>query len=315
MLQLSIIIPAYNAEAWITRCLDSCLAQDVSKDLYEIIVVNDGSIDHTDLIAREYSIKYPNIIVLTKENGGLSSARNAGLGISKGEYVFFLDSDDWISPSSLYKIVASAKEKPDVISIGYKLVYTDGHFDTILPKKTASREILMSMNYPMGAPFWILSKSFIDKNYLSFVEGIFHEDNEFTPRMLYLAKTIRTIDYPIYNYFIQLQGTIISSKNIKKSYDLLDIIASYRLFAAEHVKKEDEFIFREHSLLAFNSCCANASQCSKEEKFDLYNFITNSNSLLQYLFQYKHYHHYKYILEAFCGRLSAKKLLRYKLNL
>lgn len=315
MVLLSIIIPAYNAEAWIKRCLDSCLTQDVCNDQYEIVIVNDGSIDHTDIIAREYSIKYPNIKVLTKENGGLSSARNAGLRISKGEYILFLDSDDWISPSSLSKIVASTEYKPDIISIGYKLVYTDGHFDTILPKESVGREILISMNYPMGAPFWILSKSFIEKNCLTFLEGIFHEDNEFTPRILYLANTIQTIKYPIYNYFIQLQGTIVSSKNIKKSYDLLDIIASYRLFTAEYVKKEDEFIFREHSLLAFNSCCANARQCSKDERLNLYNFIVNSNNLLQYLFHYKHYHHFKYIIEAFCGRLSVKKLLRYKLSL
>jgi glycosyltransferase involved in cell wall biosynthesis len=310
MVKLSIVIPAFNVEKWISRCLDSCLNQNLSYDLYELIIVNDGSTDDTIKIIKEYSDSYSNVKIITKKNGGLSSARNAGLGLANGEYVLFLDSDDWISESSLTALIDLFDDSPDVISIGYKLVY-DNHTKTVLPYCNNGKELLESHNYPMGAPFWILKRDFINKYNLRFKEGIFHEDNEFTPRVLYLASSIKLLKLPLYNYFIQNEGSIISSKNIKKSYDLLNIVTSYKGFVDQFVAEKDEFIFRELSLLAFNACCANAKNCMPEERQALYRSIILDSNLKEYLFSYSGYKRPKYICEAFVGRNLSDLFLKY----
>ena len=105
-MKLSIIVPLYNVEKYIEKCILSLVNQDFRD--YEIIVVNDGSPDESANIVNELKIKYPNVLLFHKENGGLSSARNFGLEKAKGEYVWFVDSDDWIEPdiiSLLYKHV------------------------------------------------------------------------------------------------------------------------------------------------------------------------------------------------------------------
>ncbi|HEM5188819.1 TPA: glycosyltransferase, partial [Streptococcus suis] len=107
---LSVIIPVYQVEKYLKRCIDSVLAQKFID--YEIILVDDGSTDSSPEICDEYSIEHPHISVIHKENGGLSDARNVGIKHAVGEYIFFLDSDDWISPTmfeSLKEIISSKK--------------------------------------------------------------------------------------------------------------------------------------------------------------------------------------------------------------
>ena len=97
MLKLSIIIPVYNVEPYIAKCLDSCLQQDLPADEYEIIVVNDGSPDNSVVIVKDYMQRYLNVRLVNRENGGLSAARNTGLAHANGYYVAFLDDDDeWV---------------------------------------------------------------------------------------------------------------------------------------------------------------------------------------------------------------------------
>ena len=313
MIKLSVIVPAFNVEKWLARCLDSCISQDQFFDSCEIIVVNDGSTDNTESIALKYCELYSNIKLISKANGGLSSARNAGLDVALGKYVFFLDSDDWISESSFSKILHLTRYNPDVISIGYNLVYKD-RVETFLPNGNSGKELLSSLNYQMGAPFWILNKNFVQEYGLAFKEGIFHEDNEFTPRVLYLASIIKTLDYPIYNYFIQDCGTITSTPNIKRSYDLLEIVDSYKKFVDEYVDKTDEYLFREHAMLAFNSCCANARLCTNEEKKKIYEYISSNNVLHKYLFLYNNYKHIKYFCESIVGRFFRKIFLLFMIR-
>lgn len=98
---ISIVVPVYNAEKYICQCLDSLLAQGIPNEDYEIICVNDGSQDHSLPILTKYAEKYPNIIVIDKINEGVSAARNKGLDIAQGKYVWFIDADDWISKDFL----------------------------------------------------------------------------------------------------------------------------------------------------------------------------------------------------------------------
>ena len=98
---LSLILPVYNVEEYLGRCIESCLNQDLPKSEYEIIVVIDGSPDNSIDVAKRYQKKNKNIKIITRENGGLSAARNTGLQVASGDYVWFIDSDDAITENSL----------------------------------------------------------------------------------------------------------------------------------------------------------------------------------------------------------------------
>ena len=105
MLKLSIIIPVYNVEKYIEKCLVNCAQQDCCTDSYEIIVVNDGTKDNSLAIAEDVARRYDNIYITSQLNAGLSEARNKGLSLAKGEYVWFVDSDDWIDTNCLTDIM------------------------------------------------------------------------------------------------------------------------------------------------------------------------------------------------------------------
>ena len=123
---LSIIVPMYNMSKYLASCLDSLVNQNIDKAEYEIILIDDGSTDNTLDIAKEYASKYDNIKVITKENGGVSSARNLGIDISEGEYIWFVDSDDFISSNCLAFIKRIIIENtPEFISMAYKKVNED----------------------------------------------------------------------------------------------------------------------------------------------------------------------------------------------
>lgn len=98
---LSIIVPVYNVEEYVGECLDSLLDQDITKEDYEIICVNDGSTDKSGEIVSDYVMKHSNVVLLEKENGGVGSARNLGLDNAGGDYVWFVDSDDLVQPNVL----------------------------------------------------------------------------------------------------------------------------------------------------------------------------------------------------------------------
>ena len=108
MVNVSVIIPIYRVESYLSRCVDSVIEQTM-KDI-EIILVDDGSPDFCPQICDEYGLKDTRVTVIHKENGGLASARNAGMRVATGEYVFFLDSDDWIDPQTLEELLCVAKE-------------------------------------------------------------------------------------------------------------------------------------------------------------------------------------------------------------
>ena len=103
-MKLSIVIPVYNVEKYVNRCLLSVLNQKVSSNEYEIVIVNDGSTDSSLSIVEEMIESYNNVILVSQENAGLSAARNRGLLLAKGDYIWFVDSDDWIDDDSLISI-------------------------------------------------------------------------------------------------------------------------------------------------------------------------------------------------------------------
>lgn len=127
-MKLSIVIPMYGVEKYIEKCLLSCINQEsacLGVD-YEIICVNDGTKDKSAVLARSIADKHEGIIVIDQENGGLSAARNTGTASAKGEYIWYVDSDDYIEPGSLARILPKLKDEVDILQLHYRLVYENG---------------------------------------------------------------------------------------------------------------------------------------------------------------------------------------------
>lgn len=162
---LSFIVPVYNAERYLGECLDSLLNQDIEKDDYEIVCVNDGSKDGSPALLREYAEKYPNIVILNKENGGVVSARNAGMKIARGDYIWFVDSDDFIRENILSRLRRKAEESncDRLIVGGYE--FTDA----------LSEEERACASLPINCPWYdavvwrgLLRRCFLEKHGLYF---------------------------------------------------------------------------------------------------------------------------------------------------
>lgn len=129
---LSVILPVYNVEPFLTDCLESCIFQDIEKEDYEIICVNDGSTDGSEKIVQQYSKKYYNIKLINQKNSGVSKARNIGFQEAKGEFVWFIDPDDFIEPNVFGYIVKKIVEfKADILKVARDSVTEEKHFDAL----------------------------------------------------------------------------------------------------------------------------------------------------------------------------------------
>ena len=192
---LSIVIPVSNVEKYIEKCLLSCIHQDVSYNDYEIIVVNDGSLDNSLTIAERITSSLINVRIVSQPNLGLSAARNKGLSLVRGEFVWFIDSDDWIEENSLGRIISMLKNQIDILQLQYRKVYENGRPNVEVPfcfvdGTKSGEEMILLGGLPAPAQFSIYRTEFLRTNSLRFYEGILHEDSEFKPRATYLAKSI-----------------------------------------------------------------------------------------------------------------------------
>lgn len=231
---LSIIIPMYKVEQYIEKCLQSCLAQDIPLSEYEILCVNDGSPDASVMIAEKVARQYNNVRVISQENKGLSVARNTGLEISNGEYIWFVDSDDWIENNCLGRITSKLSNGLDILQLQYRHVwlqpYAKKEFKPVLIEGVKSGlDVTLANGLPVPVPFCIYRRDFLLENKLNFIPGIYHEDSEFKPRAVYLAKKIASDDVVSYNYFQRQSGSIMSSFSQKRAEDILFV--NERLYA------------------------------------------------------------------------------------
>lgn len=247
MKKLSIIVPVYNVEQYIKRCIQSLVNQDVSPDMYDIIVVDDGSPDNSIKILEE-SFRNSNIIILHKENGGLSSARNYGLDYANSEYVWFVDSDDWIEENCLSNLFEQLNGL-DVLA-----------FSNFIPEGRESRKsVKLSVTRECNAPHELLKKykhteaqlyiyrtAFLKDNDLFFYNGIYHEDVEFNPRMLYKASSLRIYEKNLYHFFANT-NSISTVFKPKRCYDYIKLINSLIHFKDTHLNADERFIF-DHSI-------------------------------------------------------------------
>lgn len=235
---ISIIIPVYNVENYLKECINSVLEQKF-KD-YEIILVNDGSRDNGGKICDEYSKKYSFISTIHKENGGLSEARNFGLRIAKGEYILFIDSDDYIAKESLSVIAEKIllNKKIDLIFLDAIKFYPDGK---IIPMNDGYKEkeingkskdevmkyLAKLSKFPGSACTKLISNRLIQENKLYFKKGILSEDIDWTIRLLKVAENFLYIEMPYYYYRQNREGSITNTISLKKLECNLLIIEKY----------------------------------------------------------------------------------------
>lgn len=245
-MKLSLIIPIYNVEKYIERCLKSCLDQDLPSSEYEIIAVDDGSPDNSKEIVKQYQNKFSNIILIIQENRGLSGARNTGIRAAKGEYLWFIDSDDFIETNCLSHFYNEAKcQSLDILPFSISFLHEgkDDKSPCDLKRKTIplkGKDYLLKGYTFFTAWSAIYRREFLLKNDLFFMEGILHEDQEFTPRAYYLAEKVNYTSELGYIYY-QRENTITTSgKKKKRANDLLKVADSLYNFITDRESKDSD---------------------------------------------------------------------------
>lgn len=245
--KISVIIPVYNIEKYLKKCVDSVLHQ--SFEDYEIILINDGSTDNSFEIVNDYAKQYPDkVIAYSKENGGLSSARNYALDRATGEYITFLDSDDYLDSDYLERLYTAAKENDsDMVCSGQKKVDADGHTLAVLsyPIDKNPECILRRLNISGK----LYRREYIEKHHMRFADGKIYEDDPFNLVMLFLAKNFVILHYEGYNQLVR-QGSITSHKidASKMPYKALEKSIAYVVKHKSEVNRYDVF---EYTVLSF----------------------------------------------------------------
>ena len=236
MHKFSIIVPVFNVADYLKQCLDSIIAQSYQN--FEVILVDDGSTDKSGQICDIYSSKYKNFRVIRKNNGGLSQARNYGIEEAKGEYVVFIDSDDYIEQYSLEKFLSalSASKYPEVLITRIKRIYSNSEkcmdenfpIDLFLkkPKDNIINWMFTKSNNLWPSVRYIVKRSLIDEKKMKFREGYFHEDIDWTAKLFLYANTFTATKYYWYNHRMARKGSITTRKNPKRTLDIIELVSN-----------------------------------------------------------------------------------------
>lgn len=223
---ISIIIPVYNVESYLNSCIDSIMYQTFQD--YEVIMVNDGSKDRSPEICERYSKNDSRYKTVHKENGGQSTARNIGVKMSKGDYLMFIDSDDFLTGNNCLQIIAnSLGSSPDVLAYRYYKYFSSRHKSdcgidmsglTALDKFGTIKELVKRDSFFCSCWSKVVKRSLIIDNGITFDESLSCEDMDWYFNVISYSKTVEVIDYPVINYR-QRDGSVTSGgfkpKNIK----------------------------------------------------------------------------------------------------
>lgn len=235
MPKFSVIIPVYNVEPFIKKCLDSMESQTF-KD-YEVIIINDGSTDKSMEIAKNYSFK-----MINQENKGQSAARNRGIKSAKGEYIVFLDSDDTIEKDLLKKLDQETKDYPDVIRYQVRTTYENREpidypeeaFDTC--SGVEAFEKICNYHFVDAVALYAIKRKYYEEEHFSFKEGTLHEDFRLIPMLIMKAKKVKSISYIGYNYLQRNNSTMNSNDYQKTKRKVVDFYNHYK----EMIKEIDQ---------------------------------------------------------------------------
>lgn len=255
-MKLSIVVPVYNVEAFLKKCVDSLLAQDLPKEEYEIILVDDGSTDGSGALCDILAEEQGNIRVIHQQNRGLSVARNTGIAAVKGEYIQFVDSDDYLCPNVLGGLIKQMEDQDlDILRFNYQNVNMAG--EVFEPNKSGKPYVDYSdkvcdgetflnerLGYACYAWQFLVKASILKQEGNGFREGIYFEDVEWSPRILLQAFRVSSTDTVVYNYLFRAGSIARNTDTEKKRKAVRDKMTILEGFARLNTQVRDDRWFR-----------------------------------------------------------------------
>lgn len=238
MVKLSIIIPVYNSEKYLDKCLESVCHQNLSENEYEIILINDGSVDRSKEMIAQFAVKYSHIVFINQENQGVSVARNAGLAIAKGDYITFIDSDDSIYPGSLRNILSYIFENDLDILYG-KIEHVDelGNHLSFFPDIGAQDVIKKGVHHDRRTYPPTFYRKLLIKDIKFNKEISIGEDTVFNAMAQSLAEKVGYFAAPYYLYTHRENSLSTSENYRKKTIDIYLASKTLQDFQHEYFPK------------------------------------------------------------------------------
>ncbi len=269
MTKISVIVPMYNVENYIRKCLESLVNQTL--DDIEIIVVDDGSRDLGKNIVKEYVETYNNVKYYKKENGGLSDARNFGMKYATGEYIAFLDGDDYIDKKAYEKMYEKAKkEDSDIVECNFYWVYGRRKKKDIGKQYEAKSEIIEKARVVAWNKLY--KREMLEEAKIEFPKGLQYEDVEFFYKLVPYIEKVSFVKEPLI-YYVQRNGSISNSKNEKTKdiFTVLDNVISFYKKKNFYDKYKEELEYTYTRLLLCSSLKRITKIKKKDVKIDLLN--------------------------------------------
>jgi glycosyltransferase involved in cell wall biosynthesis len=287
--QFSIIVPVYNIEKYLHECIDSILLQSFTS--FECILIDDGSPDNCPAICDKYVSIDTRVKVLHQKNAGLSCARNAGIRISSGKYLIFLDGDDFFTDANalnnLYYSIQGSNTKVHFNS--YLATFTDGFSEYSFFDGFRSNDCCDSLEFfkkntnpLLPVVLFVIERSFLLQHDLFFKENVFHEDLHWIPRVICSVDKIAIHHSPFYTYRRYRKGSITSSLNPKRESDKLLIINDLLLLSKNEIVPHKSKFYKDCCYHLWNSVFGNIS-LYKNDYVEEYNNITDNLQKLSFL--------------------------------
>lgn|GEM_PF-333956 len=222
--KVSVIIPVYNSAPYLRQCLDSVLKQTLQE--IEIIAINDGSCDESLEILQHYAHKDSRLIVRDQKNCGQSVCRNRGLALASAPYICFVDSDDTIELEMLQKLYITMKRsQSDIVTSAYKIISFDGSF-SISSREFDSSRAISDPAIPGYTCGYLYKRTLFTNNAITFLEGIFFEDQLTSLELFFYAKKVVSTSEPLYHYYMRQDSTThtLSKQKIENVFDVIGAI-------------------------------------------------------------------------------------------
>ena len=253
--KVSVIIPVYNTQQWLHECIDSVLKQTMQN--FEIICINDGSTDGSDLVLRKYAEEDARITVFTQENKGVSAARNAGIRVAKGEYIYFLDSDDYVAPDMLQIMCGEMEQKGldiaffDICAFGEGSVlqeevdaknryYAREHnYPSVYTGEDLLYNLIKNDDYSCSVCKQLVRTAFLRDNQIQFYEGIIHEDELYTFQIMMIAEQVAIVPQVLYQRRVRDNSIMTQPVSYQSAYGVFVFVQeAYKLLLQKGCSKE-----------------------------------------------------------------------------
>lgn len=298
-MKLSIIIPAYNAAPYIDKCIRSCENQDISQEEYEIIVVDDGSIDDTKKCVSELQYIYSNIVYIYQENARQGAARNNGLRNAKGKYIWYVDADDWIDENCLREI-NNRLEKNNLTALAVRHAKYYGERLLLWPeleenKTKTGNEVLKDRDLLVSPTYCIWKRDYLINHHLFFMEHIFHEDTEIYPRMFYGAERIGGYNRVCY-YIYESDNSTTRSVNPQRAHDVITVVQNLQNFCDGIDDTDVKKAVRQYICATINMSLYNSYMLNPKEVVALNKHWADNKQLFKNLTKC---HVWKYKIEGY----------------